>query len=194
MGSGVISGAAGFEDLAREEQELVGVELLGLLAVEPAEELFELVLEFFVEVGLLAEAVEQLADEPVGGLDVVGQRCVGIDGRHTINTDEDRRCDTESSIEHAKWMRFSGGLRRGQTEAGESAGATQVDAFEDGGHLGGSDLDAAILGLGKAKRALLQPLVPDVMMPPFRRDDHPVARPASWLPRFSDPLDEGEVW
>ena len=71
MISGVRSG--GFEDLPREEQELVGVELLGLAAVEPAEELFELVLELFVEVGLLAEGREQLADEPVGGLEVVGQ-------------------------------------------------------------------------------------------------------------------------
>ena len=83
----------GFEDLAREEQELVGVELLGLPAVEPAEELFELVLEFGVEVGLLAEGLEQLADEPVGGLEVVGKWGVEFDRRHTINTDDDRRCD-----------------------------------------------------------------------------------------------------
>jgi hypothetical protein len=69
---------------------LVGVELLGLLAIEPAEEEFELVLELFVEMGLLMQALEQLADEPVGGLDVLGQRSVGIDGCHTINTDEDR--------------------------------------------------------------------------------------------------------
>ena len=69
----------GFEDLAREEQELVGVELLGLAAVEPAEELFELVLELVVEVGLLAEGREQLADEPVGGLEVVGEWGVELD-------------------------------------------------------------------------------------------------------------------
>jgi hypothetical protein len=69
---------------------LIGVELLGLLAIEPAEEKFELVLEFLVEVGLLVQALEQLANEPVGGLDVLGQRGVGIDGRHAINTDEDR--------------------------------------------------------------------------------------------------------
>ena len=65
---------AGLEDLAGEEQELVGVELLGLLAIEPSEEQFELMLEFFVEVGLLVQALEQFADEPVGGLDVLGQR------------------------------------------------------------------------------------------------------------------------
>jgi hypothetical protein len=29
----------------------------------------------------------------VGGLDVVGKWGVGIDGRHTINTHGDRRCD-----------------------------------------------------------------------------------------------------
>ena len=50
-------------------------------------------LEFFVEVGLLAEGLEQLADEPVGGLEVVGKWGVGFDGRHTLNTDADRRCD-----------------------------------------------------------------------------------------------------
>ena len=86
-------GRGGFEDLAREEQELVGVEFLGLPAVEPAEELFELVLELFVEVGLLAERREQLADEPVGGLEVVGEWGVGVDRRHTISTPDDRRCD-----------------------------------------------------------------------------------------------------
>ena len=93
MGSGVGLGRAGFEDLACEEQELVGVDLLGLPAVEPAQELFELVLELAVEVGLLAERREQLADQPVGGLDVVGQREIGVDRRHTINTHADRRCD-----------------------------------------------------------------------------------------------------
>ena len=43
------------QDLAGEEQELGGVELLGLAAVALAEELFELVLELLVEVGLLGE-------------------------------------------------------------------------------------------------------------------------------------------
>jgi hypothetical protein len=62
-----------FDDLRREEQELVGVEFLGLAAIELAEELFELVLEFFVEVGLLAEGRDQFADEPVGGFEVVGK-------------------------------------------------------------------------------------------------------------------------
>ena len=93
-------GSGRFEDLAREEQELVGVELLGLPAVDPAEELFELVLEMGVEVGLLAEGREQFADEPVGGLEVVGEWGVGVDRRHTINTHGEHRCDTESSIEH----------------------------------------------------------------------------------------------
>ena len=50
-------------------------------------------LELGVEVGLLAEGREQLADEPVGGLEVVGEWGVGVDRRHTINTDADRRCD-----------------------------------------------------------------------------------------------------
>ena len=55
---GVGSGAAGSgcrQDLAGEEQELGGVELLGLAAVALAQELFELVLELLVEVGLLGE-------------------------------------------------------------------------------------------------------------------------------------------
>jgi hypothetical protein len=55
--------------------------------------LFELMLEFVVEVGLLAEGRDQLADEPVGGLDVVGQWEIGVDRRHTIDTRADRRCD-----------------------------------------------------------------------------------------------------
>jgi hypothetical protein len=38
---------------------------------------------------------------------------------------------------------------------------SQVDAFEDGGHLARRDFDATIPGLGKAKRAFFQPLVPE---------------------------------
>jgi hypothetical protein len=89
FGLGRDLGRAGLEDLAGEEQELVGIELLGLLAVEPPEELFELVLEFLAEMGLLVEALRQLADEAVGGLDVLGQWGVGIDGRHALITDDD---------------------------------------------------------------------------------------------------------
>jgi hypothetical protein len=50
-------------------------------------------LEIGVEVGLLAEGLDQLADEPVSGFEVVGQWGVEFDRRHTINTDADRRCD-----------------------------------------------------------------------------------------------------
>ena len=46
-------------------------------------------LEFLVEMGLLVEALQQLADEAVGGLDVLGQWGVGIDGRHVLITDDD---------------------------------------------------------------------------------------------------------
>jgi hypothetical protein len=38
---------------------------------------------------------------------------------------------------------------------------TQVEAFEDGGHLGGGDLDATVFGLGKAKRAFFEAFVPE---------------------------------
>ncbi len=91
--SGSDLGPAGLGDLLREEPELAGVELLALPAVEPAEDLFELVLEVGVEVGLLAERGEQLADEPVGTLDVLGQRGVGIEGCQTAVTGGGRRCD-----------------------------------------------------------------------------------------------------
>ena len=167
VGFGRHLGSARASRISREEQELVGVELLGLAAVEPAEELFELVLEIVVEVGLLAEGREQLADQPVSGLEVVGKWGVGVDRRHTISTDDDRRCDRESSIEHAKWVTRSSGLRRGQGEPGQPPGAAQVDALEDGGHLGGGDLDAAVPGLGKAERALLEPLDLGITMPSF---------------------------
>jgi hypothetical protein len=50
-------------------------------------------LELVVEVGLLAEGPDQLADEPVGGVEVVGKWDVGVDWHHTINTHDDRRCD-----------------------------------------------------------------------------------------------------
>ena len=64
-------------------------------------------------------------------------------------------------------MRFSGGLRRGQGEPGESPGAAQIDALKDGGHLGWCDLDTAVLGFGKAKGAFLEPLDAGITMPSF---------------------------
>ena len=70
------------EDLLREEQELVGVDLLGLLAVALAQELFELVLELGDEVGLLPQGLGQLADLAVGGVEVVGECRVVV--RHTF--------------------------------------------------------------------------------------------------------------
>lgn len=65
-----------------EEQELDGVELLGLAAVACSRELFELVLELLVQVGLLRQRREQLADELVASLQVVGE-CVG-GGHHPM--------------------------------------------------------------------------------------------------------------
>ena len=71
------------QDFLGEEQELSGVDPLTLPAVALAEELFELMLEFGVEVDLLAERLQQLADELMGRFEVVGER-VGR-GDHTPN-------------------------------------------------------------------------------------------------------------
>lgn len=65
----------------REEQELGRVGPLALAAVALPQELFELVLELLDEVVLLAQGREQLADEPVSGVEVVGE-WLGR-GRHT---------------------------------------------------------------------------------------------------------------
>jgi hypothetical protein len=69
------------EDLPGEEQELGGVDPLALPAVAMAQELFELMLEFGVEVELLGERLQQLADEPMGRLEIIGERVVR--GDHT---------------------------------------------------------------------------------------------------------------
>jgi hypothetical protein len=61
------------QDLLGEEQELSGVDPLALPAIALAEELFELMLEFGVEMNLLAERLQQLADELMGRLEVVGE-------------------------------------------------------------------------------------------------------------------------
>ena len=70
-------------------------------------------------------------------------------GRHTINTATtvDVTENLHSNIRNR--MTDSSGLRRGQAEPGQPPGAAQVDAFEDGGHLGGGDLDVAVLASGK---------------------------------------------
>jgi hypothetical protein len=61
------------QDLLGEEQELSWVDLLALAAVAVAEELFELMLELGVEMELLGERLQQLADELVGRLEVIGE-------------------------------------------------------------------------------------------------------------------------
>src|SRR3954471_10576390 len=61
------------QDLLGEEQEPGGVDPLALPAVALAEELFDLVLELGVEVDLLGERLQQLADELMGRLEVVGE-------------------------------------------------------------------------------------------------------------------------
>ena len=70
------------QDLLGEEQELSGVDPLALLAVALAKELFELVLELLVEMDLLAERLQQLADELMGRFEVVGE-WIG-EGDHTL--------------------------------------------------------------------------------------------------------------
>jgi hypothetical protein len=69
------------QDLLGEEPELSGVDLLALAAVAVAEELFELMLELGVEMELLGERLQQLADELVGRLEVAGEWVGG--GDHT---------------------------------------------------------------------------------------------------------------
>jgi hypothetical protein len=61
------------QDLLGEEQELSGIDALALPAVALSEELFELMLEFGVEMNLLGERLQQLADELMGRLEVVGE-------------------------------------------------------------------------------------------------------------------------
>ena len=70
------------QDLLGEEQELSGVDPLALRAVALAEELFELVLELVVEMDLLAERLQQLADELMGRFQVV-REWIG-EGDHTL--------------------------------------------------------------------------------------------------------------
>ena len=61
------------QDLLGEEQELSGIDALALPAVALSEELFELMLELGVEMNLLGERLQQLADELMGRLEVVGE-------------------------------------------------------------------------------------------------------------------------
>src|SRR5262249_32981320 len=59
------------QDFLGEEQELGRINPLALAAVALAEELFELMLKFGVEMNLLAQRLQQLADELMGRLEVV---------------------------------------------------------------------------------------------------------------------------
>ena len=70
------------QDFLGEEQELSGVDPLALLAEAVAEELFELVLKLLVEMELLVQRGEQLADELMGRFQVV-RELVHERGVHT---------------------------------------------------------------------------------------------------------------
>ena len=122
IGSGAISGPPASRISRAKSRSLVGVELLGLLAVEPAESCSSWCWSLSLRWVCWCKLDQQLADDPVGGLDVVGEWGVEIEGRHTLLTREDRRCDRESSIEHAKWMEFSGGLAAWADRSGGVAG------------------------------------------------------------------------
>ncbi len=65
----------------REEQQLIGVDRLALLAVAGPQELLELMLEPGDEVILPPEGLGQLADLAVGGAEVVGE--CRVLSRHT---------------------------------------------------------------------------------------------------------------
>lgn len=70
------------QDVSREEQELIGVDLLPLLAEALPQERFELVPEPGDEVALLPQGLRLFADLAVGGVEVVGE--CGVAGRHTL--------------------------------------------------------------------------------------------------------------
>ena len=69
--SGCGSGFGLRQDLLGEQQELSGVNPFALLAVALAKELFELMLELFVEVNLLTKCLQQLADELMGRFQII---------------------------------------------------------------------------------------------------------------------------
>ena len=70
------------QDLLGEQQELSGVDPLALLAVALAKELFELMLELLVEMDLLTERLQQLADELMGRFQIIREWV--RDGDHTL--------------------------------------------------------------------------------------------------------------
>src|SRR5262249_30105198 len=65
----------------------------------------------------------------------------------------------------------SGGCGRREGEPPLPAGARQVDALEDGGHLGGGDLEAVACGRREAEGAALQSLRPDGQPVPVPIED-----------------------
>ena len=62
-----------FQDLAGEQQELVGVELFGPSTGYPPQELFELMLELFIQASLSRQRLQQLANELMAGLQISGK-------------------------------------------------------------------------------------------------------------------------
>jgi len=69
------------QDVVREEGQLVGIDLLPLLAVALPQELLELMLELGDEVILLTKGLGQFADLAVGGIEIIRQSSVA---RHTL--------------------------------------------------------------------------------------------------------------
>src|SRR5262249_305180 len=149
----------GCQDLMRKEQELVRVELLGLAAVALAQELLELVLELLDQMVLEAQRLDELADQLVGRVQIGGEFAPG--GRHTLEYGNDRREQQEILNETCEFVSCFCGPCRREGKAALPARVLQVDPLEDGGHLGGRDLDAIALGRWEPEDSTLQSLRPN---------------------------------
>ncbi len=140
------------QDFLGEEQELSGVDPLALPAVALAEELFELVLELLVEMDLLTERLQQLADELMGRFEVVGEWV--RDGDHTLYYVDGCSYCLRNILRILK-------RSYGPGVADAPSGRVQVDAGQEGGEFGGGHLDAIGGGGRNAEGSALESLGPD---------------------------------
>jgi hypothetical protein len=88
------------------------------------------------------------------------------------STEKTVRSDKIFSMNHANLSPAYEGLADGRTKAALPARVLQIDALEDGGHLGGRDLDAIPPGRRETEDATLQALRPHHAAIAVPREDY----------------------
>jgi hypothetical protein len=139
------------------------------------------VLELLDQMLLETQCIGELADQLVSCVEIGGEFVHG--GRHTLEYGKDRPERQAILNELCEFISCSRGSCRWKDKAALPPRVLQVNALEDGGHLGGRDFDAIALGRWEAEDPSLQALRPNHVA---------VAVPMEDLDAIATPIEKNE--